>query len=77
MIEGVIPDFGTLCRDSFLRLTGNSGGGGEDLSGLFLERLPAFPGSPSNFARQLTEAFPWSAAPRYLIRDRDRIKILA
>jgi transposase InsO family protein len=23
-------------------------------------------------ARQLTEAFPWSAAPRYLIRDRDR-----
>ena len=24
-------------------------------------------------ARQLTEAFPWSAPPRYLIRDRDRI----
>ena len=24
-------------------------------------------------ARQLTEAFPWDAAPRYLIRDRDRI----
>jgi transposase InsO family protein len=24
-------------------------------------------------ARQLTEAFPWSAAPRYLIRDQDRI----
>ena len=24
-------------------------------------------------ARQLTEAFPWSATPRYLIRDRDRI----
>jgi hypothetical protein len=24
-------------------------------------------------ARQLTEAFPWSAAPRYLIRDRDQI----
>jgi len=24
-------------------------------------------------ARQLTEAFPWSAAPRFLIRDRDRI----
>ena len=24
-------------------------------------------------ARQLTEAFPWNAAPRYLIRDRDRI----
>jgi transposase InsO family protein len=24
-------------------------------------------------ARQLTEAFPWEAAPRYLIRDRDRI----
>ncbi|MGC2826499.1 MAG: integrase core domain-containing protein [Pseudolabrys sp.] len=24
-------------------------------------------------ARQLTEAFPWSAAPHYLIRDRDRI----
>ena len=23
-------------------------------------------------ARQLTEAFPWNAAPRYLIRDRDR-----
>ena len=24
-------------------------------------------------ARQLTEAFPWSGTPRYLIRDRDRI----
>jgi transposase InsO family protein len=24
-------------------------------------------------ARQLTEAFPWDSAPRYLIRDRDRI----
>ena len=24
-------------------------------------------------ARQLTEAFPWSEAPRYLIRDRDRL----
>src|SRR4030088_3253944 len=24
-------------------------------------------------ARQLTEAFPWAGAPRYLIRDRDRI----
>ena len=24
-------------------------------------------------ARQLTEAFPWNRAPRYLIRDRDRI----
>src|SRR6266513_106828 len=24
-------------------------------------------------ARQLTEAFPWNPAPRYLIRDRDRI----
>ena len=24
-------------------------------------------------ARQLTEAFPWNKAPRYLIRDRDRI----
>src|SRR5450756_1129478 len=24
-------------------------------------------------ARQITEAFPWAAAPRYMIRDRDRI----
>jgi len=24
-------------------------------------------------ARQLTKAFPWDEAPRYLIRDRDRI----
>ncbi len=24
-------------------------------------------------AHQLTEAFPWNEAPRYLIRDRDRI----
>src|SRR6202795_1351934 len=24
-------------------------------------------------ARQITEAFPWDDAPRYLIRDRDRI----
>src|SRR5882724_8432932 len=25
------------------------------------------------FARQITEAFPWAEAPRYLIRDRDQI----
>jgi hypothetical protein len=24
-------------------------------------------------ARQITEAFPWDEAPRYIIRDRDRI----
>ena len=24
-------------------------------------------------ARQITEAFPWESAPRYLIRDRDRV----
>ena len=24
-------------------------------------------------ARQITEAFPWDAAPKYLLRDRDRI----
>ena len=24
-------------------------------------------------ARQITEAFPWNQAPRYMIRDRDRI----
>jgi hypothetical protein len=24
-------------------------------------------------ARQITEAFPWNEAPRYLVRDRDRI----
>ena len=24
-------------------------------------------------ARQLTEAFPWSEAPRYLVRDRDQV----
>jgi hypothetical protein len=24
-------------------------------------------------AQQITEAFPWDVAPRYLIRDRDRI----
>ena len=24
-------------------------------------------------ARQITEAFPWDGAPRYMIRDRDRI----
>jgi hypothetical protein len=24
-------------------------------------------------ARQITEAFPWDEAPRYLIRDRDRV----
>jgi hypothetical protein len=24
-------------------------------------------------ARQITEAFPWNEAPRYIIRDRDRI----
>jgi hypothetical protein len=24
-------------------------------------------------ARQITEAFPWDGAPRYLVRDRDRI----
>ena len=29
--------------------------------------------SPMRIALQLTEAFPWNEAPRYLIRDRDRI----
>jgi hypothetical protein len=24
-------------------------------------------------ARQITEAFPWNEAPRYMLRDRDRI----
>ena len=24
-------------------------------------------------ARQLTEAFPWNEAPRYLVRDRDQV----
>ena len=24
-------------------------------------------------ARQITEAFPWTEAPRYLVRDRDRV----
>ena len=28
---------------------------------------------PEWIARQITEAFPWNEAPRYLIRDRDRI----
>jgi hypothetical protein len=28
-------------------------------------------------ARQITEAFPWDGAPRYMIRDRDRIYALA
>ena len=26
-------------------------------------------------ARQITEAFPWNEAPRYLIRDRDRVSL--
>jgi hypothetical protein len=26
-------------------------------------------------ARQITEAFPWNEAPRYMIRDRDRIMV--
>jgi hypothetical protein len=29
--------------------------------------------SAERVARQITEAFPWSEAPRYMIRDRDRI----
>ncbi len=28
--------------------------------------------TPEWIARQITEAFPWNEAPRYLIRDRDR-----
>jgi hypothetical protein len=28
---------------------------------------------PEWVARQITEAFPWNEAPRYMIRDRDRI----
>ena len=31
------------------------------------------PDSRRDRARQLTEAFPWDGAPKYLIRDRDRI----
>jgi hypothetical protein len=27
---------------------------------------------PSGLARQITEAFPWSSAPAYLVRDNDR-----
>ena len=26
---------------------------------------------PTQLARQMTEAFPWDTAPRYLLRDRD------
>lgn len=29
--------------------------------------------SPESTARQLLETFPWDSAPRYLLRDRDRI----
>ena len=39
--------------------------------------LRGFAGSASPtvdwIARQITEAFPWNEAPRYLIRDRDRV----
>src|SRR5260221_10114755 len=28
---------------------------------------------PTRQRRQITEAFPWDGAPRYMIRDRDRI----
>ena len=32
---------------------------------------------PRRIARQVTEAFPWNEAPRYLIRDRDCDKRIA
>ena len=35
-------------------------------------RSIAFP-TADWIARQITEAFPWESAPRYLIRDRDRV----
>ena len=33
----------------------------------------AWSGLPSPQSRQISEAFPWNEAPRYLIRDRDRV----
>ncbi len=36
-------------------------------------RKKALPLPPAEIARQITEAFPWDDAPKYLIRDRDQI----
>ena len=38
-----------------------------------VERLALDLGDHAAAARQITEAFPWNEAPRYMIRDRDRI----
>src|ERR1700756_5095465 len=50
-------------------LSSSSGSAAESSSGSTSQQIP-----PQNgFARQITEAFPWNEAPRYMIRDRDRI----
>jgi hypothetical protein len=41
----------------------------ENLSGINVTRHP----TAEWIACQITEAFPWAEAPRYLIRDRDRV----
>ena len=43
--------------------------------GWFAETLSGSTPNPTAewIARQITEAFPWAEAPRYLIRDRDRV----
>jgi transposase InsO family protein len=47
----------------------SSGSAAETSSGSTSQQIPR----PNGVARQITEAFPWDEAPRYLIRDRDRI----
>src|SRR5260370_551353 len=44
---------------------------------LALEIPPSWRPTAEWVARQITEAFPWNEAPRYLIRDRDRVYGLA
>ena len=47
----------------------SSSGGTRDLVSINVTANP----TAEWIARQITEAFPWNAAPRYLIRDRDGV----
>jgi len=61
----LMPERSVLCLSPALRLDGWNA---ETLSGSTSHRT-----RPQNGLPQITEAFPWDEAPRYLIRDRDRV----
>jgi hypothetical protein len=58
-----------LLASAYSMSSSSSGWRVESLSGSTSQQV----GTAKWIARQITEAFPWDEAPRYLIRDRDKI----